>query len=46
MQLSEKKQKWIMGGVLLLVLALVVLFLLGGGNLQLMKELFSLPQSS
>lgn len=41
MQLSEKKQKWIMGGVLLLVLALVVLFLLGGGNLQLMKELFS-----
>lgn len=41
MVINKRKQKWIMTAVLVVSLALIVLFFLGGGNLQLLKDLVS-----
>ena len=41
MVINKRKQKWIMAAALVVSLALIVLFFLGGGNLQLLKDLIS-----
>ena len=41
MVINKRKQKWIMAAALVVSLALIVLFFLGGGNLQLLKDLVS-----